>query len=166
MASTRSLKGISRSLGETFVSRNNDLDGYWGIGLLCQEAQRLGVPSSRLDLLSGTSEPCAPLSQALAAIYATVLAELIDGAKIQKSQLSSATIEVYFGTFGACTKPYWRLRGDPYYCAVRLAACTGKLYGSTIAGYCSPHNPNLEFRSTRAERSNNSFKPNPLRGSA
>ena len=28
MASTRHLKGISRSLGETFISRNNDLAGY------------------------------------------------------------------------------------------------------------------------------------------
>ena len=39
MPSSRALKGIATGLAETFVSRNNDVSGYWGIGQVQKEIE-------------------------------------------------------------------------------------------------------------------------------
>ncbi|KRG71285.1 hypothetical protein ABB27_03260 [Stenotrophomonas terrae] len=150
MASTRHLKGISRSLGETFISRNNDLAGYWGLGLLCLETATLADTSARFDLLARTSAPGGPISQALAANYGDVLTALLARADIQSSQLTSAAMEVRFGSFGMCATPLWTGRGAPYHCSIVLVSQVGKAYISNLAGYCAPHDPGIESRSTRA----------------
>lgn len=38
----REMDGLCRSTCEYLISRNNDINGYWGIGVLCDQAIRAG----------------------------------------------------------------------------------------------------------------------------
>jgi hypothetical protein len=166
MASSHGLKGICRSLAEAFVSRNNDLDGYWALGLLRSEAERIGIRSCRIDLLTAEASLNGPVSAALARRYSAVLVHLPERTEIPLSRVSYASFEVHFGGFGSCPPPPWRRRGDPFWVLAKLTSHTGMRYEHCVSGYCSPHDPDTEGRSNRAERSNNSSKPTPLRGAA
>ena len=39
MAKSKELKNIASGLYGSFISRNNDVRGYWGVGKLCLAAQ-------------------------------------------------------------------------------------------------------------------------------
>jgi len=51
------LKGISAGIASSFISRNNDVDGYWAIGILYKIASESGDNKFTLNLLSGESSP-------------------------------------------------------------------------------------------------------------
>jgi hypothetical protein len=57
MGPWKNLKGIAGGILGSFLSRNNDLDGYWGMGILRLLAQEHGVEMVYLDLLAGTCMP-------------------------------------------------------------------------------------------------------------
>jgi len=52
MAKRKELKNIASGLYGSFISRNNDVRGYWGVGKLCLAAQRHHTKVVHLDLLS------------------------------------------------------------------------------------------------------------------
>jgi hypothetical protein len=159
MVRNRDLKGIAQGLVETFISRNNDVSGFWGIGMLYREALEHSASRVDLDILSGQSQPEGPTAQAVLSRYSAYLFSRLDGLQILKAQI---TLE--FGTFGLCQAPRYFSYGDPFVCTVLLTSASGRTYTSCRTGRCAPHSSD-ESRSTRAG-SNNSFKPKPLRGSA
>jgi hypothetical protein len=59
MASRRLLASVAEGTARSFASRNNDVGGWWALGLLL-DALPAGDPDYRLDLLAGTAEPEAP----------------------------------------------------------------------------------------------------------
>ena len=72
MASERSFNGVADSLLGAFLGRNNDINGYWAIGILCSYAHRSGSALIELDLKipSNSSAPCV---EPLAARYQMML---------------------------------------------------------------------------------------------
>jgi hypothetical protein len=48
---------IASALHGSFISRNNDVAGYWGIGKLCLLAQQHTTTIVRLDLVAGSIAP-------------------------------------------------------------------------------------------------------------
>jgi len=57
MARRRALKGIAGGLVSSFISRNNDVNGYWGIGKLYSHMLKSKVDILRIDLIQNTIEP-------------------------------------------------------------------------------------------------------------
>jgi hypothetical protein len=51
------LTNIARGLCGSFVSRNNDLDGYWSIGKLRSLADRYGRAAVLIDVLTSSIHP-------------------------------------------------------------------------------------------------------------
>src|ERR1700744_4890326 len=47
------LNSLAYSLCAYLCSRNNDIDGYWGIGMLCAAARRLPKPEFAFKIYSG-----------------------------------------------------------------------------------------------------------------
>jgi len=52
MSQRNALKGIAYGLVSTFTSRNNDLNGYWSLGMLRLYAQQQRTDAVLIDLLS------------------------------------------------------------------------------------------------------------------
>jgi len=51
------LKGAALGVLGSFVSRNNDVDGYWGIGKLYSHALRTDAKTIAIDLVGRTITP-------------------------------------------------------------------------------------------------------------
>lgn len=159
MTRSRDLQGIANSLVETFISRNNDVSGYWGIGKLYQETIAYSTSKMDLDLLARTAQPGGSIALAVAAHYADYLAFRLDGLVI-----AAASVSLEFGAAPSSVLSVRSTYGDPFTCSVLITSESGRTYAASRAGHCAPHSPR-ELRSSRAG-SNNSFKPNPLRGAA
>jgi hypothetical protein len=136
MAKNRDLKGIACGVAESFISRNNDISGYWGIGMLYKEAIEHSVTVIELDLLTGQSLPGAQASQAAVSHYSSYITERLAGL-----QVLTARITLEFGTFGKIIER-WRFSygdGDPFVCTVLLTSAAGRTYVCSRGGRSRPH---------------------------
>lgn len=152
MAGRKQLNGIALGLLGTFVSRNNDIDGYWGLGVLRLCALRNGLSELVLDLLKQNAdsdvESPVQISEKAYQIW------LFDGlAKIgsERQQLDKAEIHLEFSTFDILPNAIRDTRGDPYICTVKLTNKCGISYSATKIGVCAPHDPNKDRQSTRVK---------------
>ncbi|ENW17113.1 Uncharacterised protein [Acinetobacter haemolyticus] len=144
MLNTRDLKGLACGLADTFISRNNDIQGYWGIGMLHLELKNRGETHVELNLLSEQGVPNGVASDAAASRYSTYLANRLAG-----RPLASALITVEFGSFGGYPEPQFSSSGHPFVCIVRLVSATGKEYSCARTGRSWPHS-SREIRSSRS----------------
>ena len=71
MAKRAELWQIARGVLTSFASRNNDISGYWGIGVLAQLAQEQERIQIELQLRPLQSVPGQPVLSSIAASYAT-----------------------------------------------------------------------------------------------
>ena len=145
MRSFRQLKGVLNSLLGIFMSRNNDIGGYWGPGVLYRETLS-SEKRVKLDLLVGAATPGTALAKSASAQLAERLDQLLRKEKSSISQLSRAEIEVEFEKSGVGPVPAWAWRGEPFLCTVTLADGRGHLYSSSEIGRCEPHDPAREQR--------------------
>jgi len=147
MKSRSLLQGIAHSLAETFISRNNDIDGYWGIGMLYAEALRHASPRVSIDLLQGHLNPPGPAARSACTHYSADLAARLE--RCGNPAIEAAVITVEFGTFGLCKSPPRLSYGSPFVCTVTLVSPTGRPRSASRAGHAAPHS-SRETRSARA----------------
>jgi hypothetical protein len=147
----RILKGLANGLIETFISRNNDVSGYWGIGQLYREALEHQQLETCLDLLGNCAQPNGPIGAAVILQYRSYVSARLARHQMSLADLVVAKIEIRFGTFGACQPPQDHTHGDPFLCRVYLRAHRGPTYSATRCGRAAPHDPFTESRSTRAD---------------
>ena len=144
------LINIASGLCGAFASRNNDLDGYWSIGKLRLLADQHGQSAVSLDLLASSMQPSASWFEPVLARHRQLLAKLADISGIRLDDISAANIVLDFAPpprprAGYCTPDC----GDPFDLTVRVEA-DGRAAGIVRhAGYCRPHDPAQETRSTR-----------------
>lgn len=145
------LTNIASGLCGSFASRNNDLDGYWSIGRLRSLAERHGRTTVLLDVLTSSIQPSSPEFAFVLARYRRLLAKLADLSRIRFEEITSAHITLDFapppwpGT--SYYKPQW---GDQFTLTVTINT-DGRTAGIVHhAGYCRPHDPAKERRSTRS----------------
>lgn len=148
MKSRSLLQGIAHSLAETFISRNNDIDGYWGIGMLYAEALRHASQRTAMDLLRGPVAPAGPSARSACAHYAADLAARLE--RCGNPAVAAAVITLEFGTFGRCKAPPRLSYGSPFVCTVTLTPPTGRPCSASRAGHAAPHS-SRESRSGRVD---------------
>jgi len=141
---------LSYALLGTFVSRNNDVDGYWAIGRLRAESERLASPILLLDILKGTSQPDARDSRIVASFYREWIRTRIE--KFTNPAAVAAVLVRLDFTPDAPLKVSRETStyGKPYMCEVSVVSTTGGTRTSSHIGRCAPHDPHREHRSTRA----------------
>jgi hypothetical protein len=141
---------LANALLSTFVSRNNDVDGYWAIGRLRLDTERLNTQVVELDVLAGTSAPDTSDGRFVASFYrewiGTRLAKLREPAGV-----ASVSVRLNFAPeeplrFSREISVY----GAPYTCEVAVTSSSGATRVSRHTGRCAPHDPKIEHRSTRA----------------
>lgn len=153
MARRKELKNIASGLYGSFISRNNDVAGYWGIGKLCLHAQQSSVQIVRLDLLGKSIIPASSEFSKLASGYNSILKKHLSARGISEDWLASATIEIDFKPEPPSGKyipvATW---GSLFKLAVNIADDVKKNH--TVAGhsYCGSHDPRRESKSAGTER--------------
>lgn len=152
MPQRNALKGIAHGLLGTFISRNNDIAGYWGLGVLRLFAKTNKHSELKIELLEQKpeSKPQSPI-RTIIANYRQWLLNALKNAGIHTKQLEAARIDIRFTTFDAIPDAIRDTRGEPYVCTVSLHASNGRTYRASKIGVCSPHDPKREARSTRVE---------------
>lgn len=130
-----------------FISRNNDIDGYWGLGVLYLEA-RASANRIVLDLREGTAQPPSPVCTGAAHTWALYLRAALARHGLAADALAAATLSIEFG-LPVPKRPPYIPHGDPFGCVVHLRAADGREFIRREIGYCLPWDQFHGSRSTR-----------------
>lgn len=144
------LRNIASGLCGSFASRNNDLNGYWAIGKLRSLAEQHGQSSVLLDVLASSMQPSSSEFAPVLKSQRRLLTKLAGRSGIRFEEITAASITLDFAPppwpRAACDKPQW---GEQFVLTVTINA-DGRAAGMMRrTGYCRPHDPTRERRSTR-----------------
>ena len=145
----RELNGVVAGLASSFISRNNDVDGYWSVGLLRSFADQHQLQTLRFDILNGPTQPDDPLLVRVCCAYQTALARQLVARSIDRPVIVEAEILVSFDSAGSRTTARAATYGSPFSCSVRLLDDHKKEHRKTLFAHCAPHDPRRESKSTR-----------------
>ncbi len=135
----------------SFASRNNDLGGYWGIGVLHLYARQAGELTITLDLLEGTFNPPAarllaiygkPDIKALISQYKAMLYALLHKRKVPESWVVEAVFSIEFESeTGTPAYPKIGENAQAFVCRLSIKDDLGRERVFRIDGWCWPHDP-------------------------
>lgn len=139
------LRNIANGLLGTFVSRNNDIDGFWGLGVLRSFADSTGVQQITIDLLETDAQP--HIFESCKQHHRVWLRKSLETKSIPMEFLSVARIKVsFFSTFDSFPDLVKDTRGLPYECFVEIKVGTGTASSATKLGVCAPNDPQIDRR--------------------
>ncbi|WP_262689833.1 acyl carrier protein [Kordiimonas aestuarii] len=144
------LKDIAASLVEQFVSRNNDVGGYWALGCLYKQAKKDGKQLVSIDLSRGEVDFASNKFDSIAQMFRTRLKRHARLRGVSYEEFGSAVITVSFNDDQGAQK-FRSGCGDPFVCEVSLTDIAGKSVSQSRTGYCRPHNPKREMRAVANE---------------
>jgi hypothetical protein len=140
------------------MSRNNDSAGYWALGFLYSLALELQKKTVTLSLLGGESTAGNILCETLGTKYGAFLLERMSRRGIPHHWVESANLTIQFEHHAAAT--YGPISsGRPFLIQLRVNTTFAKSLVLERVGYCWPHNPNHETRSTRYRPANEHRTP-------
>lgn len=144
----KKLKDIAAALLGSFVSRNNDVDGYWALGQLRAPADAAGLTEVRLDLFPADAEPSGTLISRVTQVYSGMLERQLRRHRLHPNRILRAAMVLSFieddtnmGRFASY--------GEPFKCTVSLFDDNGRKYERTLVARCAVHDPRRERRSVR-----------------
>jgi hypothetical protein len=144
MARRRELKSIASGLAWHCLSRNNDINGYWGVGMICLLAQERGcseitIPILPRAFLSGFEAEFRDQMSHRVACWSFPLKHLV---------------EAYSICFSFEPHSVLAPRGQRYRvtCSAILTDDLGKRREASAQTLCFAHNPAFELQSTRANK--------------
>lgn len=144
------LTNIASGLCGSFVSRNNDLDGYWSIGKLRLLAGQHARTTVSIDLLTSSMQPSSSEFDPVLARYRRLLEKLAELSTIQTGEITAACITIDFAPPPWPRPRYIHPRwGDQYVLTVTINAHDRADGIVRHAGYCRSHDPDSESQSTR-----------------
>lgn len=128
----------------SFVSRNNDVDGYWALGKLYKHALETNAPTVCVDLVRLAITPPNDSFAAMALHFQQLLAGQLKARCLPVNWVRAATVCVEFGRKKSNTSP-----GDLFNCVVMISDDRGREHLAAANGACWIHDPAKESRSTR-----------------
>lgn len=151
MPRRRQFRGIANAIANSFVSRNNDVGGYWALGILYLHAKQQSSLRLVIELKPERPDLGGEPFAAVARTYRNALAAHLVSLRLPFAWLASASVAVDFETAALKPLPFGlHTIGNPFDCRVSLVDDRGRAYETTVHGRCWPHDPNRESRSTRA----------------
>lgn len=142
MASHKALKGVSRSVADSFTSLMNYAANDYVMGHLLKAARMTGLMRLEVDLLSGVASPAGLLVRPVAdsvGIYCRDFSSLVGRSGSDIAFVRSAQLSVEFDI--SISRPYSRaprLSESPYSCVVNIQDDRGKIYESKLDGWWYP----------------------------
>ncbi len=153
MTKRRELKGVANSLLHSFISRNNDISGYWGIGKLYLLAKENNSDHVLIDLLKRRMNPNSNDFGDLFDRYQSYFSKFVEqkdsfGWVTTPTKIEAVQIFLSFNSTSDDKLEYWARRhmGENFKCEVKIKTDLGKVYSSQIYGRCRLHDPRKERR--------------------
>lgn len=148
MARRKQLKNIAFGLLNSFISRNNDVNGYWGIGKLYNLMENSNMFKVQIDLVSKSIQPFNDEFSRLIENYSNRLQHHLNSRHLKNEYLKRAMItligypnEPKLDT--GLTAPH---RID---CIVELTDDLTNVHRAEKIIWCRKHDPNKELKSVR-----------------
>ncbi len=138
MIAKRKLRHAAAGLLGKFMSRNNDYQGYWALGVLYTEARASGM-RVKLDLLHGRALPEATACVSVARSHAVFLRTALARQGLVPDMLSSATLSLAFCSPAASMPANGSSFGDPVECILTIVARDGRTVSLHASARCAPH---------------------------
>ena len=145
MPRRRELVGVARALADSFVSRNNDIGGYWAVGKLYAHAQRTRSAQIELDLRLGNLMPADQQFDGMAREFRRKLQAQLFGHKLPSAWVKQATMKIVFPSTDAASTNL-----GEFVCRVEFEDDRAKVFAVSITGAAWPHDQSKERQSTRA----------------
>ncbi len=138
MATRRQVVSVAEGTALAFASRNNDVGGWWALGLLLA-AVPPGDPDYQVDLLTGEATPVVlePAIRELGAVWAAYLRWSLERHGVPLSFVRSAALTVRFDR--AHEVPSWIPGGrdHPFRCSVTIEDDRSDVHERLAEGHCS-----------------------------
>lgn len=157
MRKRKEIKGIAAGFVSHFISRNNDIDGYWGLGILYRHAARNRTNKVEIDLIAGTMNPKSNSLQSSVGRWHDLIKHMFRKQEFPLTWLVSAHLTVTFDTKfvdESLPKSMRAYRGDPFTCTIELMDDENQKRVITASGRCRKHN---RFRESKSARPNRTF---------
>ena len=152
MSRRKELKGVAYGFLSSFVSRNNDINGYWGLGKLYQFAVENGTDEIEMNLSKNDCIPSNTIPKAIIAQYSQALSIMFEKQGLPKFWLSKAIVRIKFAQSDDADSSVRGYLGDPFQCSVILQDDLGKDRLASTFGRCRVHNPDREYQSNRVSK--------------
>ena len=151
MSRRRELNGIAGNLVGSFVSRNNDVAGYWAIGKLCALAPRTVNGEISIELLTKRLTPYSPEFDPMLDHYAARLVSSLEKRSFPLQLVTAAEVLIAFGGSFKSGPLMSHPRGAvPFRCTVTLTDDVHRRHVAQQSGEVWPHDPRRESKSGRA----------------
>lgn len=125
---TRALDSLAGSLCHYLCSRNNDIGGYWGVGVLCALAKHQEREAFEFDVVAGR-----PI---------TIAGHEISESRCVTDKLAKFNLDALRGAISFAPTGSLLFGAEKYICTVSLAVLrTGRLGFGTASTACWPHDP-------------------------
>ena len=145
---SRQLRGAAAGIAESFLSRNNDVNGYWAIGKLLRLFLRGSLDGIRLDLMAGTLLPDKRAYRDMCRSYSALFQKQLKALRIPTERVQSATLFIKYDQ-----QLPLRLNSarDTHRCVCRveIQSRLGRCYSAERTTTCARHNIFRERRSLR-----------------
>ncbi|MFV1883891.1 MAG: hypothetical protein ACMZ7B_05360 [Balneola sp.] len=152
MPRRRRLKDLAAGISTKFISRNNDLYGYWALGILYKDLSHLSLNGLSLNLLTGKSSPELKNGNEVAEKFKEYFSSQIKIRRFEQDQVKQAILTLQFEAHPSkehLSSIGISKRGKPFNCSVLILDDLGNNYFFVSKGWCAKHDPGLENRSAR-----------------
>lgn len=151
MPARKDMKNVLQGFLSAFVSRNNDIGGYWALGVLYRHAQSHGTNFIRINLLSSAVTPDNSQFSKYIKAYADYVYLRFSLLRIPRDWLQTGSVSIAFNQpdTDAVNRQIYGHMGEPYICKVEFIDDLGQRRSVETRGRCRKHDPQCEHRSTR-----------------
>ncbi|EHN67940.1 hypothetical protein VFSR5_2757 [Aliivibrio fischeri SR5] len=150
MGRRRELGSIASGIIGSFRSRNNDVDGYWGIGKLYLFVDHLQSKCVSIDLCSQRIAPYNPHFDLMTECYSKMFKGLLIKRSIPLEWIRAAYVYVEFEADYEERHHNWRSAlGNPCNLVCVVVDDNGKSHVARAYTNCFPHDAKRESRSIR-----------------
>ncbi len=148
MARRKEFKTIADGLVSSFISRNNDVNGYWGIGKLYSHMVSAKSKELKIDLVHRSIEPQNEEFILLINEFANRLMNQVKNRRLNHEFLKKAelTIVEIPGQSSPC---FGKMAPNKINCRLLIIDDLNREHTSDANTWCREHNPEKELKSTR-----------------
>lgn len=145
MGKTKQLKNIVNGILSSFISRNNDVGGYWGIGKIYSLMIKSKSLSVEIDLINKTILPFDEQFLFRISEYSNYLSIRMKAKNIDLSYLKSAKI-ILKGFPNEKNKFLGKISPNRVSCKISIINLKGITYILEKNVWCREHNPKTELK--------------------
>ena len=151
MQKRKVIENYAEGFISSFISRYNDIDGYWGMGKLYNHARQNQTSVITINLLAKVMIPAGTKFETSMNSWSEAIKYRFGEPRFSKNWLANAIIMVEFRKYSPDKKQNHRIGRDtdPAICNLNIEDILGNSYHASRTFACRPHDPLSELRSTR-----------------